>query len=581
MGIVLNWTSVYTPVLGSSIDSFPTVTDGTHDVMASHVNSLATSLVAVETLQQSLASTVAGLGVTDRIEDADGDTYADTDLAGGDSDVLTLAAPNGIVLASTLFRSNLALSIASGLTPAADTVNGYGITITTGVGGDDDGVSGAGRGGSFAVTCGTGGAGAGILGGDGGGILFDAGSGAQDSSGGSNGDGGSITLNAGPGANATVTAGGGDGGQGYFSGGTGGNGTGSSPPGDGGPVIILGGDAGTVLSAGAPDGGNVSIRGGLGRGFSGFGGTVSLDGGDSTGTFGDVTIGALETTNNITALAQADITFQANGASAAIPFNEVGDTDLDGSFTATSIVGALNELKTNSSLVTLTRTQRAVLPGDDSATTDVVQGLVGLSIFGGATGRATSPASAVFLERQIRTSNQSATVVNSTAGKRTSRIFSLGVSTRAQAVVGFLGSGIADMRVMVGFVDSASAMLTGGQQPSASAVPAGVFLALDSTDANLQIMHKDTGIAATKINLGADFARAANMTVRLTLTTAPGQVEYSVERLDAAGSASGVINTNVPADSALLAWYWMSACSTASTASAIDTVALTLDTTIE
>ena len=44
MGIILNWSSVYP----ASIDSFPSVTDNVHDVMASQVNALATSLVEVE-----------------------------------------------------------------------------------------------------------------------------------------------------------------------------------------------------------------------------------------------------------------------------------------------------------------------------------------------------------------------------------------------------------------------------------------------------------------------------------------------------------------------------------------------------
>jgi len=44
--------------------------------------------------------------------------------------------------------------------------------------------------------------------------------------------------------------------------------------------------------------------------------------------------------------ADGDITFDALGAAAATPFNEAGQTDLDGTFTATSIVGTINELHT-------------------------------------------------------------------------------------------------------------------------------------------------------------------------------------------------------------------------------------------
>ncbi len=42
--------------------------------------------------------------------------------------------------------------------------------------------------------------------------------------------------------------------------------------------------------------------------------------------------------------ATADVTFDARGITTPLPVNEVGDINLDGGFTATSIVGALNEL---------------------------------------------------------------------------------------------------------------------------------------------------------------------------------------------------------------------------------------------
>lgn len=45
---ILNWTSNYP----SSIDSFPTLSDNVHSVMASHVNSLAASVIELETIQE-------------------------------------------------------------------------------------------------------------------------------------------------------------------------------------------------------------------------------------------------------------------------------------------------------------------------------------------------------------------------------------------------------------------------------------------------------------------------------------------------------------------------------------------------
>ena len=61
---------------------------------------------------------------------------------------------------------------------------------------------------------------------------------------------------------------------------------------------------------------------------------------------------------DITMTADDDIFFDANGAAAPIPFNATGaDADLDSGFTATSIIGALNELLNgNSKLLCTTQT---------------------------------------------------------------------------------------------------------------------------------------------------------------------------------------------------------------------------------
>lgn len=52
MGVILDWVSTYP----TTVDTFPTLTDGTHDVRASHLNSLATSLIQAETKQKPLFS---------------------------------------------------------------------------------------------------------------------------------------------------------------------------------------------------------------------------------------------------------------------------------------------------------------------------------------------------------------------------------------------------------------------------------------------------------------------------------------------------------------------------------------------
>lgn len=123
-------------------------------------------------------------------------------------------------------------------------------------------------------------------------------------------------------------------------------------------IELSAGDELTSAAVGATDNGNpTTIRGGPGGATSGNGGAVALvggtpvegDGGNVTLTGangvgtnqdgGDVILAAGSATGSGT---PGDITFAARG-SGAIPFNEAGNTTLSG-FTATSIVGALNEL---------------------------------------------------------------------------------------------------------------------------------------------------------------------------------------------------------------------------------------------
>jgi len=119
-----------------------------------------------------------------------------------------------------------------------------------------------------------------------------------------------------------------------------------------------------------------------------------------------------------------------------------------------------------------------------------------------------------------------------------------------------------------------SSYLGTGTEPSSNSIPAGVYLGCDSTDANLQLMHKASAVSATKVDLGASFARAASMSVRLDLELSPGSVVYRVTRLDAAGTASGTLTTDIPADSALLFHHWQCATNATGTqAAAIDCVA--------
>lgn len=79
-----------------------------------------------------------------------------------------------------------------------------------------------------------------------------------------------------------------------------------------------------------------------------------------------------------------------------------------------------------------------------------------------------------------------------------------------------------------------------------------VYLASDSGDANLQIMHNDGAGACTKVNLGASFpASTTGVAVRVVFQAAQNasSISYSVTRLDAGGVgavASGTLSTNLP-----------------------------------
>lgn len=123
-------------------------------------------------------------------------------------------------------------------------------------------------------------------------------------------------------------------------------------------IELSSGDELTSAAVGATDNGlNSTIRGGPGGSTSGNGGNVALIGGTPVeGDGGSVTltgangVGTNQDGGDVIVAAGAatgsgapgDITFAARG-SGAIPFNESGQETLSG-FTATSIVGALNEL---------------------------------------------------------------------------------------------------------------------------------------------------------------------------------------------------------------------------------------------
>lgn len=88
----------------------------------------------------------------------------------------------------------------------------------------------------------------------------------------------------------------------------------------------------------------------------------------------------------------------------------------------------------------------------------------------------------------------------------------------------------------------------------------------DSADANLQVMHNDAALTATKVDLGASFAIAAGDLYELELACEPGSgvVTYSATNLNTNVQATGTISTDLPANTLFLAHgCWLANAATA------------------
>jgi len=209
--------------------------------------------------------------------------------------------------------------------------------------------------------------------------------------------GGSINLVSGNGSGrtgATALVAGAGGVLNIYSGSGGGQSNASSTgnAGAGGKIEILPGNGGNLTNAGASGtagaGGDLTLTAGYGgtkvtAGTAGAGGNLYVIGGErggATAAYGGVSITAgltapvTPTAGGIHIQAGttpvADLTFNARGGT-AITLNESGQTALSG-FTATSIVGALNELK-----VTAVAASQIVQTGFDTTTNLVTSGQLG------------------------------------------------------------------------------------------------------------------------------------------------------------------------------------------------------------
>jgi hypothetical protein len=127
-------------------------------------------------------------------------------------------------------------------------------------------------------------------------------------------------------------------------------------------------------------------------------------------------------------------------------------------------------------------------------------------------------------------------------------------------------SGTAGYRGFVGLTSSGATLANG--DPSALLNIIG--LGFDAADANLQIMHNDGTGAATKVSTGIS-ARTADLTVDVWFYAPPngGNISWWVNRLDAAGTASGTISADMPATSQFLCMQcWINNGAVASAAAA-------------
>lgn len=218
---------------------------------------------------------------------------------------------------------------------AANATAGYDVTINSGQGGPAVGGTG-GAGGDLSLIASQGGDGAaGQGGGAGGSISVTAGEGGAGFPGGQNGGAaGSITFTGGLGADGGGQLNGGsDGGTISLVGGAGGSEAGASDNNDGGSITLIGGAAGTG-----------------GSGTDGNDGSVNIG---TSNTFQTI-IGNTTDHDDVIMRTDSDgqITFQSQGAGSAVPVQASADTaglTLDGGFSASSIVGALNELLTSTS----------------------------------------------------------------------------------------------------------------------------------------------------------------------------------------------------------------------------------------
>ena len=193
-----------------------------------------------------------------------------------------------------------------------------------------------------------------------------------------------------------------------------------------------------------------------------------------------------------------------------------------------------------------------------NATTSTVLGNVAPTANGTATTRLVATTN--FFTWMRRVGYVSQTTNNSSSGLRHTQLqYGLGNGAGRGGFHFVARFGISDATLVPGarlFVGMTSSInVLGNNDPSALTNIIGV--GLDSADTTLQIMHNDAAGVATKINLGASFPESTNTDFyELSLYCPPNGIEvsYQVINLSTNASASGVIISNLPLNTQLLAW---------------------------
>jgi hypothetical protein len=102
------------------------------------------------------------------------------------------------------------------------------------------------------------------------------------------------------------------------------------------------------------------------------------------------------------------------------------------------------------------------------------------------------------------------------------------------------------------FNATALAALSGGADPSSKINC--ILMGADQADTNMQIMHNDGSGTCTKVPLGASFPKTAGVMyyVKFSAASNSSSVDYTVERLDSAASASGTLSSDLPGNTLFL-----------------------------